>query len=142
MANVRPQPFLKSGSFTNNRKVASSSNTSRQLTLNFSPIVFEDREVSIGVTPYQSKEQLQALRLEHADTHVFHRDNSNQILSISTTPEGAAFGEATVRIKLSENLQLCATLARAAIVKFLHRLNRKVLGYKPIEFISDLLTRQ
>lgn len=122
---------------SNFRNVPRTANTNRQLTLNFSPIEFEDVEICVGIYQYESKEQLHALREKHGDTHVFHRDNKNQILCVSIVSSGEVLGEKSITIPLSKNLYLCAALIRAALLNYLHRLGRKILGYDPIEFISD-----
>jgi Piwi domain len=107
----------------------------RQLALNLSPIKFEDVEINVGIFNYQSKEQLKNLRCEY-NTHVFHRDNQNQILSVSIIPEGMTLGEKSKTIKLSDDLHLCAVLIRNSLINFLHKNNRKVIKYNPIEFIA------
>jgi hypothetical protein len=122
---------------SNFSNVARTANANRQLTLNFSPIKFEDVEICVGIYQYQSKEQLDALREKHGNTHVFHRDNKNQILCVSIVSSGEVLGEESITIPLSKNLYLCAALIRAALLNYLHRLGRRILGYDPIEFISD-----
>jgi hypothetical protein len=121
----------------NFRNVPRTANTNRQLTLNFSPIEFEDAEICVGIYQYQNKEQLRTLREKHGDTHVFHRDNKNQILCVSIVPEGDVIGDNSTTIPLSKNLYLCATLIRTALLNYLHALGRKILRYDPIEFISN-----
>ena len=57
------------------------------LVLNFSPITFDDREISAGRLPYgaDGKEVLERLRSEHWATHVFRRDGEHGILAVPET---------------------------------------------------------
>jgi hypothetical protein len=47
-----------------------------RLVLNFSPIGFDDREISVGRVPYggDGEQVLEQLREQHHATHVFRRE--------------------------------------------------------------------
>ncbi|MGG6294929.1 argonaute/piwi family protein [Leptolyngbya sp. AN02str] len=111
---------------------------SRKLTLNFAPIQFDDAEVTVGLMPYEGKESLRALRQNHSNTHLFHR-YGNQILSVALISDVGVLGDKVETVNLSNNLYLTATLVRNALINFLHRLNRRVLKFSPVEFVADPL---
>jgi hypothetical protein len=119
-----------------NKSLSNISSNVRTLTLNFAPIHFDDAEISVGVIPYEDKDQLRTLRRSHSDTHLFYRDGS-AILSVALVSDVLPLGEQSIQIRLSEKLHLCAALARNALINFLYSLNRKVLEYDPIEFVAD-----
>jgi hypothetical protein len=49
------------------------------LVLNFSPIEFDDREISVGRLPFgdHGEHVLKQLRIDHRATHVFRREGAN-----------------------------------------------------------------
>ncbi|MEJ1930717.1 Piwi domain-containing protein, partial [Nostoc sp. NIES-2111] len=98
---------------------------------------FNDTEICIGSSKYQDREHLQKLRVQYAGTHIFYR-NKNQILSVAIAPEKEPLGESVEKIWLSQNLFLSAALIRASLVNYIYSLGRKLLGYEPIQFISNL----
>jgi hypothetical protein len=118
------------------RKISSDSRNSRNLTLNFAPILFDDADIDVGLIPYEDREQLRALRQEHSDTHLFHRDGS-QVLSVALVPDVAVLGNQVESVSLSGKLYLTAALIRNALIDFLHGLDRQVLRYNPVEFVAN-----
>lgn len=124
---MNSQRYRNSSNFPNNN---------RKLTLNFSPIHFEDAEIEVGIFPYESKEQLSTLRRDYTGLYLFHRDRE-QILSVALMPNVAVLGESSSSIRLSEKLYLTAALVRNSLINFLHNLDRKILRYDPIEFVAD-----
>lgn len=68
---------------------------SLRLALNFSPIRFDDAEITVGCLPYgQYGEQvLQKLRNEHSRTHVFRREGADSILAVPVASDGSLVGE-------------------------------------------------
>lgn len=109
---------------------------SRQLTLNFSPIKFEDKEIKIGVTLFKDKEQLRTLRQKNAGIYLFHR-YGDHIFSVALVEDVPVFGDQTIQEKLSDNLYLVANLVRNALIEYLNTLERPVVRYEPLEFLAD-----
>lgn len=125
-----PVQRQRSNSFSRN------ASADRQLVLNFAPIHFEDAEIIVGVAPYKDRDYLRSLRQQYSDTHLFHREK-NQILSVAIASEAEVIGETSETVKLSDNLYLCASLVRNALINFLYGLNRRILEYNPIEFVAN-----
>ena len=119
-----------------NKFCLNSSHKSRQLTLNFASIQFEDKEIDIGVTPFKDKDHLRALRQENVGKYLFHR-YGDYIFSVALTKNVPVLGEQKIKKKLSENLHLVANLVRNAIINYLNSISRPVLKYEPLEFLSD-----
>lgn len=109
--------------------------TDTGLYLNVAPLDFDDASVTVGSQPFQSKDQLRQLRLEHGKTHVFRRE-ADEILSLSLSNGIEPLGSSHRTIRLSENLKLCAVLAREAILNHLHEISRPVYTYHPIRFLA------
>jgi len=112
------------------------------LVLNFSPIRFDDAEITVGSLPYgqDGEEILAQLRREHNGSHVFRRDGPDSILAVPVAADAAFIGEPkTVRLK--EHLGLTAALVRNALLTYLAGMGRTVLSYEPMRFIAreDLL---
>jgi hypothetical protein len=112
--------------------------------LNFSPIQFDDREISVGRLPYgkDGEEVLQQLRDEHNGTHVFRREGRgpDSILAVAVAPDASLIGNPeTIRIK--SHLKLAAALIRNALLNRLADLGGTSLDYEPMMVMSlkDLL---
>jgi hypothetical protein len=112
------------------------------LILNFSPIQFDDREITVGRLPYRAdgEQVLRQLRAEHNDTHVFRREGAESILAVSVLPDAQLIGKAEI-IRLKEHLGLAAALIRNAILNHLVGLGWQVFSYEPMNFVAgdDLL---
>lgn len=109
---------------------------SRQLTLNFSPIKFEDKKIEIGVTPFKDKDQLRTLRQKNAGTYLFHR-YGDHIFSVALIEDVPVFGDQIIEKKLSDNLYLVSNLVRNALIDYLNAIQRPVIRYDPLEFLAD-----
>ena len=113
-----------------------------QWVLNFSPIGFDDREISVGRLPYgdDGEQVLEQLRDQHYATHVFRRDGARSILAVPVTPEAPLIGDGET-ILLSEHLPLAAALIRNALLNDVAGLGRTSLTYEPMKVVSrrDLL---
>ena len=110
--------------------------------MNFSPIRFDDSEISVGQLPYgdDGEEVLKPLREKHNATHVFRREGANSILAVPVASDASLLGEPkTVRLK--EHLGLASALVRNALLTYLAGIGRTVLSYDPLKFIArhDLL---
>jgi len=88
-----------------------------RLVLNFSPIGFDDREISVGRLPYgdDGEQILEQLREQHHATHVFRRDGACSILAVPVAPDAPLIGECE-SILMSEHLPLAAALIRNALL--------------------------
>lgn len=120
-------------------KFRNSSNSSinhRNLILNFAPIHFDDAELSVGIIPYEDKDQLRILRQAHSDTHFFHRDGSH-VLSVAIATDVLPIGDQFTQIRLADKLYLTNALVRNALINFLYSLERRIIKYDPIEFVAD-----
>ena len=110
--------------------------------MNFSPIQFDDCEISVGQLAYGDggEEVLKQLREEHKATHVFRREGADSILAVPLASDASLLGEPkTVRLK--DHLGLAAALVRNALLTYLAGIGRIVLSYDPLKFIArhDLL---
>ena len=116
--------------------------SSSGLVLNFSPVQFEDRKISVGRLPYgkDGEQVLQQLRDEHYATHVFRREGPDSILAVPVAADSTVFGEPET-ILLKEHLSLAAALIRNALLNDVAHLGRTSLTYEPMKVISrrDLL---
>jgi hypothetical protein len=79
----------------------------RKLSLNISPIVFDDSEIPVGLQPYDDQ-QLRALRSKHIGSHLVRR-YKDQIVDIPLIPGASPLG-ASKKFRLSENLGVVASL--------------------------------
>jgi hypothetical protein len=120
----------------------SSKDVTVRLVLNFSPIGFDDREISVGRLPYgdDGEQILEQLREQNHATHVFRRDGACSILAVPVAPEAPLIGEAET-ILLCEHLPLAAALIRNTLLNGVASLGRTSLTYEPMKVVSrrDLL---
>ncbi len=107
-----------------------------ELTLNIAPIEFEDSSVEVGISPYQGRGQLTALREEHQQTHCFRREGK-ELLCVAVVPGVEVFGERVTTIQLKEHPHLCATLARNALVNMCAALERRTPSYAPVRVLGS-----
>lgn len=65
------------------------------LVLNFSPIQFDDREISVGRLPYgnDGDQVLKQLRLEHYATQVFRREGPDSIFAVPVAADAPLIGD-------------------------------------------------
>ncbi len=108
-----------------------------KLTLNVSPVKFEDAEVRIGIFDYDEKDQnqLRNLRATYGKTHVFLRDGS-RVLSVPFTSEASDVGEQFETIQLQSHLRLCAALFRNSLCNFLHNREIAIYDHRPFTFAA------
>jgi hypothetical protein len=125
-------------------EMESSRTPSSNRVLNFSPVRFDDAEITVGCLPYGSdgEQVLEQLRREHNGSHVFRRDGPDSILAVSVAADAALIGEPKT-IQLTKHLGLAAALVRNALLTYLAGMGRTVLSYEPMRFIArDDLLRQ
>ena len=108
-----------------------------KLVLNVAPVEFADCEIEAGVLPYESREQLAQLREKHDPTHVFRRDSATEILAVPYITAAPRLGMSFRKVRLSENLDLCAALVRNALINYLHGMPRKIFLHRPVVFLAD-----
>src|SRR5665213_305814 len=112
------------------------------LILNFSPIHFEDQEISVGRLPYgtDGDETLKALRREHSGTHVFLREGAASIVGVPVVVGAPIIGK-DESIHLKEHLGVVAALIRNALLEGVSELGRQAGSYEPLRVRSskDLL---
>jgi hypothetical protein len=112
------------------------------LILNFSPIQFDDHEISAGRLPYgnDGEQVLEQLRIDHYTTHVFRRDGPDGILAVPVVSDAPLLGKSEA-LRIKEHLPLAAALIRNSLLTYLTGLGRTVLSYEPMKFIArdDLL---
>jgi len=112
------------------------------LVLNFSPIRFDDAEITVGRLPYgdDGEHVLERFREERSATHFFRREGPDSIFAVPVAPDASLIGEPET-IRLKEHLSLATALIRNALLAYFARLGRTVLSYEPLEVISreDLL---
>jgi hypothetical protein len=112
------------------------------LILNFSPIHFEDQEISVGRLPYgtDGDETLKALRREHSGTHVFLREGAASIVGVPVVVGAPIIGK-DESIHLKEHLGVVAALIRNALLEGVSKLGRQARSYEPLRVRSskDLL---
>jgi hypothetical protein len=106
--------------------------------LNFSPIRFDDQEITIGRLPYENDgaQVLRDLRDQHRGTHVVRREGPDSILTVPVAPEAEPIGEIET-IRLADHLGLTAELIRSALLNRLAELGGTSRDYEPIEVVSD-----
>jgi len=112
------------------------------LVLNFSPIEFDDREISVGRLPYgdDGEHLLKQLRIEHRSTHVFRREGADSIFAVPVTGDAPTLGKAET-LRLKQHLPLAASLIRNTLLNHLASLGRTSPAYEPMTISSrkDLL---
>lgn len=111
--------------------------TETRFVLNISPVEFGDAEVRVGVLPYESSEQLTALRSTLGSTHVFRRVEGTRIETTAFSPDAPDVGETFKVVRLKNDLGLTAALIRNALINHLVALPRKLLDYRPVTFLAD-----
>lgn len=111
--------------------------TATQFVLNVTPVEFDDAEVSVGVLPYESGDQLAGLRSTHGATHVFRRVGGTTIEAVPFVPSAPPVGESFKAVRLKNELGLTAALIRNAVIDHLHALPRRIYDYRPITFLAD-----
>lgn len=130
------------------------------LVLNLSPVLFDDAELTVGVTAYRDRDQLRELRRTHGSTHVFQRQkrrsqdrpsdtgqsnagaepatgDGTEIVAAPFAETAPKIGDEFRTVKLYDDLPLAAALIRNALVNYICGLPRKVLAYVPITFLAN-----
>jgi len=111
--------------------------------LNAFPLQIPDKALSACFIPYEQK-QLDTLRADHQATHVFRRQGDNILIFAH---DGQYPVSGTVKsINLQDNIGIFCFLVKDGIKRHLLNINRRPLGFSPIELVSakkedDLLAK-
>lgn len=111
----------------------------RDLVLNVSPVRIDDVEVPISILPFETREQLRALRRHHARTHLFRR-NGDVIECVAIVEDAPSVGESTKPRRLHDHLRLAASLVGNALATRLASLGRRIESFGPISFLGGSAT--
>lgn len=136
------------GSYVSSARVSGEQPTVRRgnvqrpaLAFNFLPVKFTDASFEAGTQPYESPEQLDALRARLAKTHSVIRLR-NQIVCVPAMQDAEIVGESATFDTGGPNLALTAYLLQAALTRVLtegwHFSLRK---FDPLTFVSRLPNR-
>lgn len=87
----------------------------------------------VGILSYQDHKQLQQLRAQYYQSHVFLRDGPN-ILTAAVIPDAVPLGDKAPILGMDQQLNLCAALVRNALVNWLYERRRPIYRYKPLHF--------
>jgi hypothetical protein len=101
------------------------------------PVAFEDKKVGVELFPYQTEDQLRALRNDHRATHFVQRYHGTQIIAVPTVTDAPTLGGTAEEIRLHADLGLCAALLRNALISCLHGRGNAVVWFDPVEFVSQ-----
>lgn len=104
--------------------------------LNVSPVEFDDAKVVVGILEYKDHDDLRTLRETHRRTHFFRRQGPDKVLALPLVFDAEAIGEKHI-IRLKQHLPLCAALVGQALFSYVHSLGRRVLQYRPIQFVAS-----
>jgi hypothetical protein len=111
------------------------------LAFNFLSVKFTDNSFEAGTQPYESPEQLDALRARLANTHSVIRLRS-QIVCVPVAPDAETVGESTTFDTRGPNLALTAYLLQAALTRVLTEgWNFSLRKFDPLTFVSRLPNR-
>lgn len=110
---------------------------SSQLSLNVLPVTFDDTTLTVGVLPYENREQLASLRSSHCNTHVFRRAGGTEIWSVPFVEGFQPIGDSTIEVNLYDNLWLASNLVHNALLQMLLTLPRVVTRFEPLCFLAD-----
>src|SRR4051794_23447237 len=102
------------------------------LILNVSPVDFQNAPLEVELFDYEGSDQLNGLRHEHYQTHVFKReqkDDSDHIICVPLSQDSPTLGGESDVIYLHDNLWLASTLIRNSLINYFHSLGRTVLDF-------------
>ena len=109
------------------------------LYLNACPIEFTDREIEVGLFPESEIEDLDALRVEHRDSHVVYREG-HKVYCMGLDSESEFLGSTRETIRLSRHWRIVIQLLREATIRHFHG-RRRILSFRPCSILGagDLL---
>lgn len=113
---------------------------SKNLHLNITRAELPDVKLDVGVMPYRSKEELQLLRTQHRQTHVFKRrvtKIADEVLVVALDGTKTSLTDNHEEVVLSDNLSLAATLISEGIVRKFTKRGYAVLDFRPIKVVTQ-----
>jgi len=106
------------------------------LVINMGRVTFDNSEVEATILPYQSKDQLKQLRIDHEGRWVFRRHGGTEIVCVPVVEAPSVLPGSSRVIRLSEDLGLAASLVRHTLIKYLYDLGREIIDYEPVSFVA------
>ncbi len=115
-----------------------------ELVLNFLPLTLSCESFAGGLIPFESSEELAALRSRYATSHVFHRQGDS-VACIPLSPDSPAIGTPTT-FNVGRSAGLVRRLVQDAIIRFLVASDYRLTSFDPPSFVVrqpqwDLLAR-
>jgi len=108
------------------------------LTFNYLPVLFPEAKFEAGTLPYESSDQLEALRAARAETHTVTR-LGNQVLCVPFVEDAELVGEWARFGTGGTDLRLAAQLMQAAVTRALTtRWTFRLRKFAPPTFVSRL----
>jgi len=101
---------------------------------NFAQIYCPGKEITATILPFESAEQLRALRDEHCSTHLLRRDGDN-IHCVSLDGKKPQIGDNAYAINLGEEPGWVANLFRRSLIDFYTQKDREILNFDPLEVV-------
>lgn len=108
---------------------------SRELLLNITPIRYSDGVVEIEVLPYESAEQLKALRRQYGNSHVFRRSGES-IQCVPRSVDAPFLGGTRTEVAFRDNLKLVASLAQEAILSWFYGKGLLSESFDPVSVVG------
>jgi len=102
--------------------------------VNFLPVRFRGHTFAAGVRPFESAEQLAALREELAGSHVVRRDG-DRIVCVPLTAEAREVGELQ-KFEVGEHRALTMRLVQEALIREVIAMRYKLCAFSRPSFIS------
>ncbi len=115
------------------------------LHLNIFPIELPDVEITVGVQPFDSKEIMRKLRIDHMGTHIFSRVNvaengkrKDLIYSVRLDGSPCTIAPDTESIKLIRNFGVARQLVNESFIAgFSGKVKRQMVGVGPLKVLSS-----
>src|SRR6266478_575929 len=106
------------------------------LVINLVPIRLPACEIKVSYLPYESKDNLSALREKHFDSYVFRRQDDGRVACVRLDGKEPELGSDPTPTLLTDALSISAMLVRHALVNDYLARGCEVTDYRPIEVIS------
>ncbi|WP_123850035.1 hypothetical protein [Burkholderia pseudomallei] len=103
--------------------------------LNITPIRYSDGVVEIEVLPYESAEQLKALRRQYGNSHVFRRSGES-IQCVPRSVDAPFLGGTRTEVAFRDNLKLVASLAQEAILSWFYGKGLLSESFDPVSVVG------
>ncbi|QEG27794.1 hypothetical protein GobsT_25580 [Gemmata obscuriglobus] len=104
--------------------------------LNVAPLELAGGPLEVERLRYVDADWLRELHIRTRETHVVRRDGDT-VVCVPLKRTGASLGGASEIIELRDDLFLCASLVRNALLAYLNSIDRTVLHYRPVTFLAS-----